>query len=167
MTMRKLSVLFIVLLMVVGVTDALSQLAANPNNFNYYYFYRLTASAGRAYLTNTTDTLPNTAINGWLSGGSKTIDMGGASFAGIRFINSDSCYAYIYVDALQGTTWANVYTDSVEVDAADSVEILLRGVATERLGGTLHRKLRFRVNFQNVTQGVTSALYRFDVLWKP
>jgi hypothetical protein len=165
--MKQISALFIVILMLFAVTDAAAQIQTNPNNYKFYYFYRLTATAGRAYLTNTTDTLPNAAINTWLSGGSKTIDMGGASFAGIRFINSDSCYAYIYVDALQGTTWANVYSDSVEVDAADSVEILLRGVATERLGGTLHRKLRFRVNFQNVTQGVTSALYRFDVLWKP
>ena len=151
------------------VSEATAQLNQNPNNFNYYYLYHLTngSSSLRAYTANTTDTLPNSAKNFWYSSNPTAVPAGG-SFQGLRVLVSDSAYMYIYVDAKDGATWTNsVYTDSIEVDNSDTVEVLLRGVATERLGGRLAGTLRFRINFQNVTQGTTSATYRADYLWKP
>lgn len=156
-----------VVLMAFVAPDASAQLQANANNFNYYYFQRLTGSAARAYAANTTDTLPNGAINTWYSSSPSTLPLGG-SFIGLRMIVADSAYAYIYVDVKDGSTWTNsVYTDSVEVDNSDSVSVLIRGVATERLTGRLAGDIRIRVNWQNVTQGTTSATYRLDYLWKP
>lgn len=165
--MKRISTFIMVVVSLFVFSEASAQLQANANNFNYYYFQRLSGSAARAYAANTTDTLPNSAINFWYSSSPSTLPLGG-SFIGLYMIVADSAYAYIYVDVKDGSTWTNaVYTDSVEVDNSDSVSVLIRGVATERLTGRLRGDLRVRVNFQNVTQGTTTPTYRMDYLWKP
>lgn len=163
--MKTLSKAILVGMLMLFAVDLQAQLQANANNYNFYYFQRLTSA--RAYTANTTDTLLNTAKNFWYSTSPNTLPLGG-TFAGLRVIVSDSAYIYVYVDAKDGATWTNsVYTDSVEVDNSDTVEVLLRGVATERFGGRLAGSIRIRMNFQNVTQGTTSATYTTDYLWKP
>lgn len=167
--MRTLKAILIVVLTVFAFSDATAQIQTLPSNYNYFYFYPLTNSSTtlRAYSANTTDTLPNAAKNTWFNSSITTLPAG-ASLSGLRFIASDSAYAYIYIDAKDGATWTNaVYTDSFEVDVADTIEYIVRGVATERLAGRLAGTFRVRINFQNVTQGTSSATYRVDYLWKP
>jgi len=147
------------------VMPAQAQTVLNPNGMKLYYTDPLVAA--RAYADNTTDTLPNLARNQWYKASKQTSICGGASAITLKIVSLDSMYAVVYVDEKIGSTWTAVVTDSVIAPAATTQEVIIRSTTaegTKKLSGAFRARLVFP---SYRTQGVSSATYTADILWKP
>lgn len=161
--------LFIALSILVVGSFAFGQFTTlNPQG--QVFGYASTVVDARAYAQNTTDTLPNASINNWYAASPQTYNVGGVSRLTYQFIVSDSCTVVLHFDVLEGNTYTAltaVSADSITVTQSDTVEVVLRSDLTDRLGGTMGRRVRVREEFRNVTQGTTSATRTSRWLWKP
>jgi hypothetical protein len=137
----------------------------NPNGQRFYYTHIL--ASARAYADNTTDTLPNAAINFWYAATTQSTRIGGCSFASLQLVSLDSMYAVVYIDELIGSTYTNVLQDSIITAAAYTQEFSLRSQNAEKstkLGGRFLVRIKFPAWR---TQGTSSATYTAKWLWKP
>ena len=165
-----LIIAFIALLIAVFIAPPLAQAqqALSPNGQQLYYTYNMTGASYRAYVKNTIDTLPNSAINTWYLMTTQSATLGGASRVSLQLIVLDSASADVYVDELIGSTWTNIIADSLITtsNTGKTQEYIIRNYVAEsttHIGG----KYRARISWRNVTMGVSTATYKGSFLWKP
>lgn len=163
--MKQRSVIFLALMLVLAGTAFGQFTTLNPQGQVWGYQY--IPFSARSYAANTTDTIPNSAINFWYAASPQSFNLGGVSEVSLEIVTADSAYLYVYVDELIGSTWTLVYTDSLEQDAAYTQEFPIRNSSVDKLSGRLGGRLRARVNFQNVTQGTTSPTWTPKFRFKP
>lgn len=164
-----LMIIFALAALIVAVPSvAQAQQSLSPNGQTLYYTQKLYVGTdtGRAYLANTLDTLPNAAYHYWYTSTTQSYKLGGASFVSLHIQTYDSLYADFYIDELIGTTWTQIYNDSIKTAVAISKEYVIRSTATEK-SGNLSGRYRYRRSVRNVTQGVSSAMIKESFLWKP
>lgn len=151
--MKTVLLLIIPLLLLATVTPAEAQTYMDPGTVPQYFVQPI--ASAKAYANSQADTTSAFVI-------------GGASRLAYDVYYADSAVTKTYLDyrIVGDASWTLKDSVSITKTAAGRSEWVLRDGITDKVPG-VKIEIRFRKTFNASNNGVTSATYTDELLWKP